>query len=379
MHQHFCHLPWAGIDIGNDGKIRPCCKFQEDLEKWPQYNVKDGIKNYLSSPELNTLKQKFIEGKKPAGCARCWKDEDANYISKRLIDYRQWKNEFDDYDFASEGFLLVTLPFGNLCNIKCRICGPKASSSWIKEAKDLFDKQGSVQNWHKDPEIWKDVLGHIKDCLEFNITGGEPFLYDNDEHNKLLEALVESGNSSKIRLHYTTNCTVYPKKYHWEMWKHFKSIDIQASIDDTGNRYEYNRYPAKWDIAKENLIKLRNNALIYDNVQLSISTTVSVFTVFYLDEFFDFITENKLPTPWLGRLQDPYYYRVNVLPDKIRELAQQKLFNSSYSDLQKIAIWLDDDESEHWEKFLEITNMQDRYRKESFSDTFSELFELIDK
>ena len=109
-------------------------------------------------------------------------------------------------------------------------------------------------------------------------------------------------------------------------------------------------------------------------MQLSISTTVSVFTIAYLDEFFDWIKKNKLPEPYLGRLEYPYYYQVNVLPNNIREKIKNKLEVSKHNSLIKIANWLSEDNSIHWNKFLEVTKLHDQYRKENAQEIFHRIF-----
>lgn len=378
MNKNFCYHPWTGLDIGNDGEIKPCCKFNPELEDWNKFYIQSGIDSYNNSQELNNLKKQFLEGKRPAGCLRCWKDEDADYLSKRQLDYSNFSVELDDCDLSSnDNFLFLTVPVGNLCNLKCRICGPGSSSSWIKEWNAIFGEKRSVQDWHKNSAVWQDLLNYSKNILEIHIHGGEPFLYDNKEHFELLDHLITVGSSKNIKIHYSTNGTVFPHNDYWDKWKKFKWVDFQLSIDDMEHRFEYNRHPANWNIVKENLLEYRDNVAVGDNLQLSISTTVSVFTIFYLEEFFDFMHANLIPKPWLGRLQRPYYYRVSVFPDDVKYHVRKKLANSKHEDLVKIISWLDDNDSEHWDVFLKYVKIHDEYRKENFQKTFPELVELI--
>jgi MoaA/NifB/PqqE/SkfB family radical SAM enzyme len=371
----FCYHPWTGLDINNNGKVKPCCKFRPEIENWQEKNIQDGLENYLTSSDLQSLRQKFINGEKPSGCVRCWNDEAAGYPSKRQLDFNRWQKELNCYSIDSNEFLFITLPLGNLCNLKCRICGPESSSSWIKEHRDIFNEKIKVQDWHKDPSIWNNIVNLSKNSLEIHIHGGEPFLYDNTEHLDILQSLINSGNSKNIRIHYSTNATVFPIDKYWKLWKNFGWIDIQASIDDFGRRFEYNRHPANWEQTKLNLLTYKKYVDSADNLQLSISTTVSVFTVYYLEEFFDWLCENQLPIPWLGKLHSPYYYRAEILPNYIKDKTIKKLQNSKYHDIQKISTWLETDESKHWNKFLEITSKHDIYRKENIQEIFPELFE----
>jgi MoaA/NifB/PqqE/SkfB family radical SAM enzyme len=378
MNNNFCHHPWVGLDIQNDGELRPCCKFKPDLENWKKFYIQDGIENYNNSYEISELKKQFLNGKKPAGCMRCWKDEDAGYPSKRQLDYSNFPAELDNHDLESQdNFLFLTIPIGNFCNLKCRICSPSASTTWIKEWNDLFGEKRTTQDWHKNSTVWQDVLKYSENSLEIHILGGEPFLYDTKEHFELLDHLIDSNSSKKIKIHYNTNGTIFPHSEYWEKWKKFKWVDIQLSIDDMGRRFEYNRHPANWNVVKKNLFKYRDNIAVSNNLQLSISTTVSAFTIFYLEEFFDFMHANSIPKPWLGRLQRPYYYRASVFPADVKQLIREKLKNSKYEDLRKIISWVDDNDSEHWNTFLKYAEIHDKYRKENFQQTFPEIYNML--
>ena len=380
MNQNFCYHPWAGLDINNNGEIKPCCKFQPELENWEKFYIQNGIDTYNNSNEVLNLKKQFLEGKKPQGCLRCWKDEEAGYPSKRQMDYDNFSSELDSRNLnAQDNFLFVAIPVGNFCNLKCRICGPSSSTTWIKEWNDLFNEKRPIQDWHKNPNIWKEILKYSENSLEIHIHGGEPFLYDTPEHHELLDHLIDSSSSEKIKIHYTTNGTIFPNDAYWEKWKKFKWIDIQCSIDDMEHRFDYNRHPATWSTVKENLFKYRDRIQAGNNLQLSISTTVSAFTIFYLEEFFDFMYENNIPKPWLGKLQHPYYYRASVLPSSFKQEIREKLKNSKYEDLRKITTWLDDDESHQWKTFLKYTEIHDRYRQESFQKTFPEIANFINE
>jgi len=375
---HFCYQPWVSIDIDNSGDITPCCKFNKKLaQDWENYNLNDNtINDYKKSNGLKKLKESFINGEKPEACERCWKDEDANYPSKRLMDYERWKEDLNFTDLTNSKTSLITLPLGNMCNLKCRICGPNASSSWIKEYQDINGQKIS-NNILESHDAWQSILDMCDDVLELHLHGGEPFLYDNDKHLQLLERMSKSKNASKIRLHYNTNCTIFPDKKYWDFFDRFGWVDIQPSIDDIGKRFEYNRKNANWLEVENNLFKYRDTIANKNNMQLSISTTVSVFTIYYLEEFFDYIYKNNLPKPWLGRLNKPAYYKCSIFPSKSKKLISEKLLNSKYDDLRKISNWLLDDDTIQLENFKKQILIHDSYRKECFEEIFPEVFKLL--
>lgn len=375
MHQNNCYHPFHGVDIFNDGSLQPCCKFRKELfPNWQTHNIKDGIKNYLESPAVKELQRMFISGEKPDACVRCWKDEEAGLKSKRQMDFANYNNQN-----LGNGIKFIGLPLGNLCNLKCRICSPKTSSSLIKEYQDLFGEKVKHYNWYKDKKIWNEVIEMSKGSVELEISGGEPFLYENTEHLSLIKALVESNNAKNIKLHYTTNGTVRPVDYLFDAWNNFKFVEIQVSIDDYGKRFEYNRYPAIWEVSKENLLFYNGYIKKKDNMKCSISTTVSAFTIYYLDEFFLEIAKLRLPKPWLGRLHFPNHYRPSIFPLKIKEEIKEKLLQSRFTDVKNAASWLDVDDTRYWENFLTMVKMYDQYRGQKFEEIFFELSKIIHK
>ena len=52
-----------------------------------------------------------------------------------------WKNyEYLQNNTSPESPIYLDFRFGNVCNFRCRTCGPMASTSWIKEFKE-FEKK----------------------------------------------------------------------------------------------------------------------------------------------------------------------------------------------------------------------------------------------
>ena len=378
MKDSFCYQPWNGLFVNHDGNLRPCCKYRPELDPLSEaINIKEpnAIERFQNSHYIKNLQMRFQLEQKPKGCVLCWKDEDAGYPSQRQLHNERWQAEFERYDLDSQKLNLLSIPIGNLCNLKCRICSPVNSSKWIKEWKDLYGQTFEKNDWANDPEIWKDLVKHSKDMLEIHIHGGEPFLLDNDIHMQFLESLVSTG-ADQVRIHYSTNATTFPSKSVRSIWKKFKHVDVQPSIDDIGKRFEYNRKGADWSDVEENLLKYY--AMAAPNFQLSIACTVSIFTINYLDEIFNYYYQNNLPMPWLGRLHNPDQYRCSVLPTVARCRLQQKLENSQWQDVRSVSKWLNDNHSHLLNKFKTITAMHDKYRNEKFEDVFPELVDMLE-
>ena len=372
----FCYSPWSNIDFSPTGVITPCCKFQTKYYNKIHNINQDSIANYATSDFLKQVKTEFTNGKWPVGCERCQIEEQNGIESKRQLDNIRWKDHYQNYKLTENNFITASIAFGNTCNLKCITCGPGSSSKWYNEAKDIYNITVKHHKFFKE-DFATDFVNNAPDIIHIDIPGGEPFLSGVLEQKALLNYYILSGQAQNITLHYTTNATVFPDKEWWELWKHFKEIDMQLSIDGVGERYEYIRFPANWvDVNKhiDNYIK----KLDLTNFRLSVSHTVSAYNIYYLDEFFTWCNDKGLPNPWLGRVHSPAHMRPSVWPIEVKNKIVTNLKNSKHPDvLNWTNLMENSDDAEYFELFKTKLHEHDAYRKLNFSITFPELAEFV--
>ena len=137
----------------------------------------------------------------------------------------------------------------NICNLKCRICGPYNSSRWISEAKETLGITEKVYNnlTPENMDLFSDWLPNLK---ELNVVGGEPLLLR--EYKQLLDLAIEGNYSKNIALFTTTNGTIYSEELVG-LLQHFKKVHLTFSIDDIGQRFEYQRKGATWQPVIDNI------------------------------------------------------------------------------------------------------------------------------
>jgi radical SAM protein with 4Fe4S-binding SPASM domain len=371
----FCYAPWSNIDISPQGNIMPCCKYQPQ-DATPNINT-HAIVEYFSSAELQQVKQQFENNQWPAGCERCRIEEENNIASKRELDYQRWQEHYQAHDLHSNQLLTASVAFGNTCNLKCTVCGPEASSRWQQEYRDIMGIDIVPNHFYKVGVV-EELLEYAPTILHLDIPGGEPFLSGVPQQQKLLQAYVDSGQASQISIHYTTNGTIWPNDSWWDLWSHFREIDMQLSLDGVGSRFEYLRFPANWQEVIHNVTRYQNKSLELANLRLSISHTVSAYNIYYLDEFFAWCEQQHLPEPWCGRVHIPSHARPAVWPQSAREHIADHLMSSTRPLVQ---VWgnllRNTNDSEYFEEFKQRTRLHDRYRKLDFSATFPELVRFI--
>ena len=373
---NFCFSPWTNLDINPDGAMRPCCKY--DFYDNPNNLYTTTIEEYKNSEFLVNLKKDFLNGVRNEGCARCWKEEKQNIKSKRLLDIDRWGDIYNDLAYDEHKFLTLSIAMGNVCNLKCRICSSVASSKWIKEEKHYTGVKNKVHDFYKEDRFIDQIKNLIHDAINIDWPGGEPLVTGNDKHLEILDYIIENGKSSQVALHYITNTTIYPDEKFFTRWKKFKKVEIQFSIDGMDKHFEYNRHPAKWNESYSNIKKYQQLEKENENIVLSIAQVLSVFTVYYLPEFYQWCIDEGLPKPWISRLNKPAHYQMGIFPTESKQKVKEKLLSS---DIKEVRKWADEvymhDSSENLSTFWEYTNRIDEYRKESFKNTFPEIYKLL--
>jgi MoaA/NifB/PqqE/SkfB family radical SAM enzyme len=315
-------LPWISIETSPIGTARPCCLAREEIvnDHGVKFDLnKDNLETIYHSKYMQDLRKQFRAGEKPATCKLCWDEEAAGRVSKRINSRIRLKELYTQVDWANDNpdqLWFLDLKLGNICNLKCRICGSWSSSKWAAEELEYmpagFDKKThTAYQWLKqgawprnpDTNFWdnlKTLLPNIK-YLEF--TGGEPWLIE--EHFDLLKYAVEQGYSKNIDIHYNTNATQMPDEFDAEIWREFGRVDIAFSIDNVGDRFEYERYGAKWELANKIIDYVHYSQASMSNITTQLCFTINVQNVYYLDELLAWADTKPFGSVYFNMMHSP--------------------------------------------------------------------------
>ena len=386
-----CILPWISLETTPLGKVRPCCLSTQEISGIDL--TKDTLDDAFNSKTMRDLRRSFRRGEKPSSCERCWLEEDSGKKSKR--EYMLDKFSEVEVDYSSNNgtkLQFLDLKLGNICNLKCRICGSWSSSKWAQEQVAQHGKGHIAKDWlkqgqwpRKSNEFWENVDSMLPDIKYFEFTGGEPFLIK--QHFDLLERAVESGYAKDIDIHYNTNGTQYPKQH--TVWKDFKHVQIAFSIDNIGERFEYERDGAKWATVNRNIKKFL--ALKEQGYPLSfqICVTWNVQNIFYIDEFLTWAKTSGIDDIHFNLMHDPEEFALSKLPARmlnplIFKLQKAQILHPAYAD-QIISLknvtrtrrnFLSDDHKSG-EALVKKLTETDNFRGVKFSDTHPEVAKMI--
>ena len=416
----FCPLPWTHISANPEGLGRVCCNgyeyLREDNEKPILWKNSQDLSDYFNSKPYKEIRQQMLKKERPSHCQYCFKQEDHGVRSIRQQFLKEYQNDIEDMIKNTNEDGSISLPkityidmaLGNNCNLKCRMCTPWSSyiigRDWKKMgisfnenvAKKIFeDKYFSSTN---TLQMIKEALPHVKAIF---LTGGEPMLIK--EHLDLLEMIVKEGHAGHIQVRYNSNQTVIPKRLI-QIWKHFKTIFFNCSIEAYGELNNYIRYPSQWEKQVKNIYKLDSLAAEEDNIELYVHTTLQAYNILKIPDFLDWLRYENFQSlvrfPFFMWVKIPEWASPSVLPQDIRESAANRILENlskneefflSYNPLHRD--WMEhripalkefcemikqsSDES-RLKEFVEMTKKYDRLRNQSILKLVPELKPVFD-
>jgi MoaA/NifB/PqqE/SkfB family radical SAM enzyme len=365
MSKTFCPLPWIHLATRPNGDVRVCCTANASgaglIDKKEEGLVKqDGaamnlqhhtIEEVWNSQQMKNTRLQMLRGEIPESCKKCFVEEANGIDSKRIWETKVWKERLDIESIVKQtkddGSLPVNIPYfdlrlGNLCQLKCIMCSPHDSSSWIKDWKQQYPKYKTIQlkqdqawdinfdyTWYKKGSFLETMRNQAESIKELYFAGGEPLLIP--EHYNILEFMVESNNAKNCILRYNSNGLVISDRL-LALWEKFKHVKFNFSIDAYGDKNDYIRYPSKWADVEKNLYLLDNSS---ENVTVNLACAVQALNVLYLDELAQWKLDANFKkinlAPYgagiigLHLVYLPSYLNIRVLPNHVKNLAADRI------------------------------------------------------
>jgi len=433
-----CVLPWNHLGIMTNGDVRMCCQMIYKPYGLIGKNVKDikNIDSIRNSDYAKNIRKQMLNGHKPKVCELCWTEERNKLKSKRqhqnsiykdlLGKIKNYTKNDGEIDTNQIKLNYLDLRLGNKCNLSCRSCGPTESDKWYEESYnfgqgkirfynnkqyELIKKEGKIVinsedfNWPDSTNFLSLILDSCNNIDRLYFTGGEPML--NYSHINFLENLVTRQMSSKIYLEYNSNGSTLPETI-LNLWPKFKGVGIGFSIDALETKFEYLRFPGKWNKVIKTLEKLDTYVKKGNKIDSGFAPTISIYNILHILDIYDYILF-QAPS-WMTKsipihvLEGPDYMSPKILPvyaknqikdvyknwlDKINKITCFPNINKNQSKIAKdIAnsqinnlINYINENVENSEKLLQDfyikTEKMDIKRKQSYKKYFPELHELL--
>ena len=378
--------------------------------------TKDSIESVWNSSDITELRRALSSGEKPAACHHCWHKENLgltshrqNMIQEQQRGHRGLSGLLAGDTVASPEPTSITVRFGNVCNLKCRICGPNASSKWVDEHNHYYSEdwtgdkvryhasfgnnigRSHVTNWPNDNQrFWDEfrtMLPHLQDVM---FSGGEPFMVP--KQRAMLTECALSNHAAHIDINFHTNGTLLDDELLTDILPRFRTVTMIFSIDGTGAQFEYMRHPSDWSVVDRNLRRCVSawNSPGGPQGNIAVNCTVSAMNVLYLHDYGRYFDDIGI-TAGLNHLHGGPGMKYTYLPAQIRRVIadhlarkQQRQPVSSYQwgisyDEVVHSLRLPpagaDGETTDW--FVKATRRMDNYRGEDFAAVFPEMADLV--
>jgi MoaA/NifB/PqqE/SkfB family radical SAM enzyme len=356
--KNLCPLPWVELSANADTTLRVCCNtYHKGLVKDNQNNTvsimsDEPIESLFNKKTHREIRKSMLSGERPSFCKSCYDVEDLGGQSVRNSFFEQYENRIldiiqstnSDGTINSENIQIrkIDLALSNLCSLKCRMCAPSCSTLLKKEFDELgFDY--STEEHHLASTEWKIKIGfkmifekHCKHLEEIYTTGGEPFI--SFEHKEILKIVKAQGYQNDIQLSYHTSLTHLPEDLI-DLWRGFKVIQINVSIEGVETTNDYARYPSKWTDILKNLERL--NDLSHElNLNIIVHSCVQAITWlqhFELFKFTAFLSSKNTNIPCIPNpiwLENPNDLSALCLPMDLRLLGISRIENA-FLELKK--------------------------------------------
>lgn len=354
------------------------------------YIDKDSVETLFNSKKLKQLRLDMLNNiERKDICKNCYTKESFGFNSGRTIyngDFRHLldnaKNITDNTGYVDPKIISWDIRYSNLCNLKCRICGPEFSSAWAAENQEKTVKLRSVD---ADVDPFESQYQYVE---KIYFAGGEPLIMP--EHFRTLKKLIEKGRDKYVHLVYNSNATKldYNNNELTDLWKNFKFVTFGASIDAVGSRADYIRHGVNWNIVEKNLHRLSEFSRTSKNFKLLYSPTISVFNIHHISDMHRYLYENNLMKSIddivFNLLQFRAHFSFKVLPKNIKLEIIDRIDNhitwlqsvngkiNDYISLKNAVLSNLDNDNKLLQTFLNDVDMIDVKRKESFDITFPE-------
>jgi len=412
MTKTYCARLWNHQYIHMSGSFRYCCATMHDiknkngLKNGHRLNINnDSLERAWNSDDVKKTRSKMMHGEDIPACVKCVEQETRGYSSMR--DTRDMEKNFAITKEDGSVEIMPTsmeLHLGNLCNLKCKMCGQQYSNQIGKELLEIgktdkdflewiYKESGNVNIWTNNLSVeykWFQNKKNKNKLFEYvarNITkltiiGGEPTVIP--EFWELFEYLDQKDVLKQLEIDLTTNLTnVNPKLTKW--LPKLKKWTVWASLDGIGQRTEYIRYPSNFEKVCENLQFYKDN--LGSTGRIVLQPAIQLLNIDQLDDLFSWWLEfvggklnDQFDISFLAQVSYPTICNYDILPreyklkvaDKLEssiELFQQpKYLHTKYKNqienLRK-EVYTEEKKLHHQRSFIRYNDQQDKHRKGS--------------
>jgi MoaA/NifB/PqqE/SkfB family radical SAM enzyme len=161
-------------------------------------------------------------------------------------------------------------------------------------------------------------------------------------------------------------------------------VDIAFSIDNVGDRFEYERYGADWVLANK-IIDDVHFAKQVDtpNITTQLCFTINIQNVYYLDELLKWADTKPFDTVYFNMMHSPDHMSIQKMTPAAQALVLNKLKTTFWSDsayqaeIDSVIKFIENGTGSDGKEFLFKMQRTDEHRKQNFMDTHPEIAQAM--
>ena len=317
MSDFFCAAPWRGLHINPQGNVKTCCAGNPSM--LGNLNSQS-IVEILNSDTMIEIRASLAKGQPHKYCSNCVQAERIGAESER-----HWHNRVNrNFDYATAGNsyhypVILDVRWNTTCNLSCNYCGESCSSKWAG-IKGISFKSGTRPYYDQVCDFIEQHREHIH---EVALVGGEPLLLP--ENERLLDVIPESAIVTLI----TNGSVKLDKNKIFNKLVQRRRVGWSISFDNIGERFEYVRHGADWELLQHNLDIIQD--LMRNNGHWGgVHAVYNIYNATRICEFRNFVDQRGLSVLWQNLFQpvylDPFVHGPQVAAQAIEEI--QKFYES---------------------------------------------------
>ena len=395
-NDNLCVIPWIHLHTWPNGDVYPCCI--TPIEHTVGNLNNNSLEEIYNSDGMKKIRLQMLSNERPDSCQRCYVQEDCGAHSFRMSANRDFNQHTDIINSTNEDGSVDNsklhywdFRFSNVCNFKCRSCGPQLSTGWYGDTKKI-SKMETGRSFLPDNvptethfDLWEQIQPYFDDVEIIYFAGGEPLIME--EHYRILKKLDEIGRHN-VKIRYNTNFSEmrYKDLHVLEYWPKFKNVSVGASIDGMNEQGELIRSGFKWEQFVKNRTDMMEKC---SHVEFYINCTVSVQNAFHCIDFHKKLFElgliQDLGQFHVNPVMEPPYLSLNILPPEMKKELTQKYsehvsmlreegYNAVADDFDALITYMNESDKKNLiETFLVKMATLDIIRQENFFRVFPEL------
>lgn len=268
-------------------KVDGNLQFNQCCLSTAQLSIDNSEAGIWSHNSLVNLREKNKKNIWDEGCWQCQRIESAGQDSFR-------KTQIQKFGIKENisGPQRVDLLFDRSCNLACLYCGPSSSTLWQKYNTDnKLPQSVNYKNKTTKPKIFNILKNlNLENIEQIQFCGGETLLGNTYiDTAKYISELIPEKAKTNFEIAFQTNGTQPWRDEFYEIFDRFQLVKIDISLDCTGKRFEYSRWPANWNQVVDNILEIREKSP--PNVMFLFQEVITNLSLFYFGESKSWIKE----------------------------------------------------------------------------------------